>query len=111
MGGGHRKFEKWVEEKTGLDFIVVYLIALFGMVILVTAWGLYAGYAYVIIDKKKIVGMTKKAPALTKGQFAIRLHIKIDDVAFENRFPEVCLEVPVDAMIPPHPDVTVEVPE
>jgi len=67
--------------------------------------------AYVIIDNKKIVGMTKKMPALTKGQFAIRLHIKIDDVAFSERFPQVYLDVPADAMIPPEPTVTVEMPE
>ena len=32
MGPGHRKFEKWVEDKTGLDFVSVYLGILFSVV-------------------------------------------------------------------------------
>lgn len=61
---------------------------------------------YLVFDRRGVRKMTKTAPDLSSGQYAVKVNVGVPDGLFDRTFPEVDIEVPEQAVIAP--EVAVE---
>lgn len=56
---------------------------------------------YLVFDRHGIRKMTKTRPALSAGQFAVKVRVNCPPTVFDNAIPEAVLEVTERAMVTP----------
>lgn len=64
--------------------------------------------AFLTVNKRGSVRLTKRAPDLYAGEVAIRLSVSVPDAAFRTPFAEAHIEVPEGFVIKPEIEVWLE---
>lgn len=56
---------------------------------------------HLVFDKSGIKRMTKGAPDLSSGEYAVRLRVSVPGKLFDRAIPEATLTIPLPAVIEP----------
>lgn len=63
---------------------------------------------YLTFDRNGVILMRKRAPAMSSGEFAVRISIEVPDQFFNRVIPHAHIEVPEDFILEPEVEVTLE---
>ncbi len=63
---------------------------------------------YLVFDESGIREMKKRSPALKQGEYAVCLNFEVPDAIFEDRFPEVDIQIPEESVSFPGINVSVQ---
>lgn len=62
-------------------------------------------HAFLIINKRGILGLRKKAPALESGEIAVKVEVSIPLSVFKDHIPTAHLDIKEEHVRFPEPDV------